>query len=185
MNKTLANVAARPFGPVLTVLALLLVAGCEEGPSTQRTDLHAAGSLSFLADATRNGGPLLLQVSGDPYGGPPEALAVVLRALLEGALEKRPTRLTLEPGEAEDPAYRLRVTFNGGGLGAAAHCRGEGRGGGPEGRVEILASFCHQGRVLAGVKGWVEGTEHHGDARFERLIRQVALELFVKEEKQR
>ncbi len=179
--------AAAPAGPAAPlILAALLLAGCEEGPATQRTDLHASGSLGFLADANAAGGPLLLEVAGSPYGGPSEALAADVRDLLESALQKRPARLTLDPAAAEKPDYRLLVTFNGGaGLSAAAHCRGEGRGGGPAQRLELRATFCHKARVLASVTGWVEKTEGRGDHRFQRLIRQTALDLFVKEEKQR
>lgn len=178
--------AAVPAGPAATVILAALLGGCEEGPATQRTDLHASGSLGFLADATAAGGPLLLEVAGSPYGGPSEALATDVRALLASALQKRPLRLTLDPAAAEKPDYRLLVTFNGGaGLGAAAHCRGEGRGGGPTRRLELRATFCHKARVLASVTGWVEKTEGRGDHRFQRLIRQAALDLFVQQEKQR
>lgn len=178
--------AAPPGRAAALILAALLLAGCEEGPATQRTDLHASGSLGFLADATAAGGPLLLEVTGTPYGGPPGALAVDVRILLESALQKHPTRLTLDPAAAEKPDYRLLITFNGGSaLGALAHCHGEGRGGGPTHRLELRATFCHKARVLASVTGWVEDTEGRGDQRFERLIRQAALDLFVREEKQR
>lgn len=168
---------------VVAGLAVLAVAACDDGPASNQTYVHPAGSWSFMVAATRDG-PLLVEIHGVAVDGDGPAQVEAVLELMGDAIHRRGgLQFTADRAAAANPAYRVAWTFNAAaGLGSRQHCNGEGQGQPPqaEGRVEILATFCDEDRVLANVRGWVEDVQGLEDKRFQRLVKQVTRELFVK-----
>lgn len=164
------------------LVPLLLLAACDQGPATVTPYIHPKGTLDFLAAATRGGGPLYLEIDGDPFGSG-EALEERVVAAMEPALQSRVLRLTTDQDAAEDASFRLVLVFNppaGGDL--FAFCGRQPEGGPPPEaeRIELRAGFCHGDDLLAAVDGWVEEASGPDNTRFEQLLHQVARSLFAR-----
>src|SRR3546814_4179198 len=78
--------------------ALLGLAACDRGPATVTLYMHPTGSFDFLIAATRNEGPLYMEIDGDPFAtgedlagpiGAPMAQAVQTRVLQTGRAHVR------------------------------------------------------------------------------------------------
>src|SRR3546814_14078219 len=113
----------------LAPLALLGLAACDQGPATVTPYRHPSGAFDFLVAATRNGGPLYLELAGDPFGTGEDLESHVVAAM-EPALQSRVLRLTTDQDAAEDPDFRLALVFNpqgGGELFAFCASQPEGR----------------------------------------------------------
>ncbi len=172
-----------------TVAALLLfgLAACDEAPTTVVRHLHSAGSLDFLIDATKNKGPLLLEISGSPYGESEGMVTRRVTAVLDNSLQIRPFTVTLLPGDADNASYHLRLVFNGPKKGQVKdRCTASAVGGSKAGeRVDLEATFCRDGEVLSAVDGWIEKTQSVEDEKFAKLLHQVTKELFIKDANKR
>jgi len=171
----------RPL-PRLACLALLTLAACDQGPATVTPYMHPTGSLDFLTAATRGGGPLYLEIDGDPFGTGEDLEGLVTRTM-EPALQIRVLKLTTDQDAAEDPEFRLVLVFNPPASGELlAFCASQPAGGPPASpeRIELRAGFCRGDNLLAAVDGWVEEAQGPGDARFEQLMHQVVRELFAR-----
>ncbi|MPZ11315.1 MAG: hypothetical protein GEU89_14070 [Kiloniellaceae bacterium] len=161
---------------------LLALAACDQGPSTVTPYMHPSGSFDFLIAATRNEGPLYMEIDGDPFGEG-EALESQVTAVMEKALQSRVLQLTTEQDAAEDPAFRLVLVFNSPNIGEVlAFCSRQPEGGPPTSaeRIELRAGFCRGDDLLAAVDGWVEDAAGTADPRFEQLMRQVVRDLFTR-----
>src|SRR3546814_17672435 len=113
----------------LAPLALLGLAACDQGPATVTPYRHPSGAFDFLVAATRNGGPLYLELAGDPFGTGEDLESHVVAAM-EPALQSRVLRLTTDQDAAEDPAFRLALVFNPQGGGELfAFCASQPEGG--------------------------------------------------------
>jgi hypothetical protein len=175
------------LAPAAPLAALLGLAACDQGPATVTPYRHPTGAFDFLVAATRNGGPLYLEIDGDPFGTGEDLESLVIAAL-QPALQSRVLSLTTDQDAAEDPAFRLVLVFNPPDSGELmAFCASQPEGGSPEaegaaaaGRVELRAGFCNGDDLLAAVDGWVEEAQGPGDARFEQLMHQVARDLFAR-----
>lgn len=171
-----------PALPRLACLALLTLAACDQGPATVTPYMHPTGSLDFLTAATRGGGPLYLEIDGDPFGTG-EDLESLVTGTMEPALQARVLRLTTDQDAAEDPEFRLVVVFNPSSSGELmAFCARQPEGGPPASaeRIELRAGFCRGDDLLAAVDGWVEEAQGPDDARFAQLMHQVVRELFAR-----
>ncbi|HMA15276.1 MAG TPA: hypothetical protein VKP12_10855, partial [Kiloniellaceae bacterium] len=84
-----------PFFPRLACLLLLTLAACDQGPATVTPYMHPTGTLDFLAAATRGGGPLYLEIDGDPFGTG-EDLEGLVTGTMEPALQARVLKLTTD-----------------------------------------------------------------------------------------
>ncbi len=171
----------KPFAfPALALCGLLPLAGCDDGPSTVTPFMHPTGAFDFLIAATRNEGPLYLEIDGMPFGED-QGLESRVTAVMEKAVQSRVLRLTTDHVAAEDPRFRLVLVFNPDNSGELfAFCR-EQPPGGPakaDGRLELRAGFCRGDDLLAAVDGWAEEVEGPGDQKFEQLMRQVARDIF-------
>jgi len=128
-------------------------------------------------------GPLLVEISGEPYGGETPGLAGTILDDMKRAITWYATaRFTAEAAEAANPSLRIVMTFNGGtALGGRDQCRGRASGGGPldGGRVEVIATFCDEADVLANVRGRIDRTEDPSDRRFSDLVRQVTRDMLA------
>lgn len=168
---------------LLACLGLLSLAACDRGPATVTHYRHTAGTFDFLISATRNGGPLLLQVEGQAFEGGGDVVPQMTQ-VLQQALQSRELRLTTDPGAAEDPRFRLVIVFNPAAPGDALDfCEGPAAGGSPEtvGRVDLRAGFCRDGKALAVIDGWAKELEGLEDERFAQLLRQVSRDVFSRE----
>jgi len=171
----------RPL-PRLACLALLTLAACDQGPATVTPYMHPTGSLDFLTAATRGGGPLYLEIDGDPFGTGEDLESLVTRTM-EPALQTRVLKLTTDLDAAEDPPFRLVLVFNPSQSGELlAFCASQPEGGPPASaqRIELRAGFCRGEDLLAAVDGWVEEAQGPDDARFAQLMHQVVRELFAR-----
>ncbi|MEO3431458.1 hypothetical protein AAFN88_21550 [Pelagibius sp. CAU 1746] len=171
----------RLAGPLLVGVLLLGPIACDEGPSTLTRYMHPTGAFDFLAGATRNQGPLYLEIDGLPLGES-EGLESRVATVMEQAVQSRVLRLTTDQNAAEDPRFRLVLVFNPaqGGGDLFAFCREQPAGGPPDsgGRIELRAGFCRGDDLLAAVDGWAEEIETLDDPKVEQLMRQVARDLF-------
>lgn len=171
----------RLLAGLLLAAALLGPAACDQGPSTVTLYMHPTGAFDFLVAATKNEGPLYLEIDGKPLGES-DGLEDRVSAIMAQAVQSRVLRLTTEQAAAEDPRFRLVLVFNPaeGGGDLYAFCR-EPPGGGPpeaDGRIELRAGFCRGDDLLAAVDGWAEEVESLEDPKVEQLMRQVARDLF-------
>ncbi len=166
---------------LLAAAALLGPAACDQGPATVTLYMHPAGAFDFLIAATRNEGPLYLEIDGQPFGES-DGLDSRVAAVMEQALQSRVLRLTSDQTAAEDPRFRLVLVFNPaeGGGDLFAFCREPLAGGPPEsdGRIALRAGFCRGDDLLAAVDGRAEEVESLDDPKVEQLIRQVARDIF-------
>lgn len=168
--------------PRLACLLLLTLAACDQGPATVTPYKHPSGTLDFLTAATRNGGPLYLEIDGDPFGSG-EDLESLVTGTMEPALQTRMLRLTTDQEAAEDPDFRLVVVFNPqGGDHLMAFCESQPEGAPPVSaeRIELRAGFCRGDDLLGAVDGWVEEAEGPDDPRFAQLMQQVVRDLFTR-----
>ena len=166
--------------PALGLGGLLSLASCDEGPSTVTPFMHPTGTFDFLVAATRNEGPLYLEIDGMPFAEGGELEARVAQ-VMEKAVQSRVLRLTTDQDMAEDPRFRLVLVFNAENSGELfAFCREQPEGGPAqaEGRIELRAGFCRGDDLLAAVDGWAEEVAGPGDQKFEQLMRQVARDIF-------
>lgn len=160
----------------------MTLAACDQGPATVTPYMHPTGSLDFLTAATRGGGPLYLEIDGDPFGAG-EGLAGIVSGTMESALQARVLRLTTDRDAAEDPEFRLVVVFNPASVGALfSFCASQPEGASPASaeRIELRAGFCRGDVLLAAVDGWVEEVKGPDDPRFAQLMQQVVRDLFAR-----
>ena len=171
----------RPFllPTLLLPLLLLGLAACDRGPATVSLYMHPAGSFDFLISATRSGGPLYLEISGDPFGNGGDLEASVVGAM-EPALQTRVLSLTTDQDAAEDAGFRLVLVFHPAGGELMGFCASQPEGGAPASaeRIELRAAFCRGDDLLAAVDGWVEEATGPQDERFRQLLEQVVRDLF-------
>jgi len=163
------------------ILVSLSLAACEEGPTTTVT--FRIDDVWQVAKAVMATGPLLVEISGDPYGGEAPRLSDTILDDMERAVTWYATsRFSAEAAKAANPSLRIVMTFNGGtALSGRDQCRGRARGGGPldGGRVEVIATFCDEADVLANVRGRINRSDGPSDRRFSDLVRQVTRDMLI------
>jgi len=173
------------FLPLAALLAGLTA--CEEAPTTVVRHMHSVGSLDFLIDATKNKGPLLVEIAGSPFGESENLVDRRITSVLDRGLQVRPFAVTQLPDDAEDPSYRLRLVFNG-----PKNQQVKDRCTAPLApepsageRLDLQATFCKDDEVLSAVDGWIEKTQSVEDEKFTKLLQQMIKELFVKDANKR
>jgi len=168
--------------PAVACLAALSgLTACDEGPATVTPYMHAGGALQFLTAATRNEGPLYLEIAGSPFTAAGD-IEDGVAAVMAQAVQSRVLHLTTDQTAAEDPDFRLVLVFNPPDKGELlAFCARQPAGGPPQeaARIELRAGFCRGDDLIAGVDGWVEDASDPGDPKFEQLMRQVARNIFA------
>lgn len=162
----------------------LCLAACEEGPATNVT--FQTDDAWHVAQAVMATGPLLVEISGDPFDEGTLLVADTVLDDMKRAITWYATpRFTAETYDTANPSLRIVMTFNGGtAIGGRAQCRGRTQGGGPleGGRVEVIATFCDEADVLVNVRGHIDGTEGASDPLFSDLIRQVTRDMLANTE---
>src|SRR3546814_3373079 len=94
----------------LAPLALLGLAACDQGPATVTPYRHPSGAFDFLVAATRNGGPLYLELAGDPFGTGEDLESHVVAAM-EPALQSRVLRLTRSEEHTSELQSLMRISY--------------------------------------------------------------------------
>lgn len=157
-----------------------LTAACEEGPSTVRGTWRSPAATSTMVWANARG-PILVEVHGNPFTLADHEFRALIADGLSNKVVGRVVRFTAQRDQAPHPDARVVVAFDapenfdaqdlcaGGPVPVAAQS-GE--------RIAIIASFCHDAKILSSVRGWVVRGDGPDDKRFRRLLGQVARELF-------
>ncbi len=160
------------------VSALAALFGCDEGPASNLTFKSTPDVWSFVT-AIGSGGPLLVQVHGNPFREPGEMVSRAVVRAIGGTFTEPWLHFTDQAGEAASKDARLIWLIDPqSGFNADLVCAGElpaldaGR------RVmELRAVFCHRGRPLSAVHGWIRRPDSAGDPRWRNLISQMARQL--------
>jgi hypothetical protein len=167
------------------VLGVAASAGCADGATTS-AGYRSPDSRAFAENAMSTG-PMLVRMQGRPYAAPQAQIdQAVLGAMTRAMSWTATPRLTTDPAAARIPSMAVVMSFNGGVLDGDAQCRGENAGGepGPQGAVQVTASFCGDGSLLSHTSGHIDTSSGVDDPRFAGLIRQVAYDLFPRSELQ-
>jgi hypothetical protein len=166
---------------LLTALAALAVlSGCDEGPSSNLSSTTTPDVWSFV-QATGASGPLLIDIRGNPFNAPDRLVAAEVEKAVGGTFTEPWLRFTSDPELAASKDTRLVWLLDPeAGFNADAVCAGELPPLGASRRVtELRAVFCHRGRPLSAVHGWMRLPETGGDPKWRKLISQMARQLLT------
>jgi hypothetical protein len=135
-------------------------------------------------DYAASRGPLLVETLGQPFTK--DSVGQPTSDLIAAAITRRKLTTTTDSAQAGDPAFRVKVAFNGAGgkdpnhlcaapagqngLISATPNTGE--------RLEILAVFCNGQTLEAAVSGSVAYPATPQDPQFAALIKQVTRQIF-------
>jgi hypothetical protein len=163
---------------VVTAAAALF--GCDEGPSSNLSFTSTPDIWSFVT-AAGAGGPLLVDVRGNPFNAPDTMVADELVKAVSGTFTEPWLQFTADPERAGSKDMRLIWLLDPqSGFNADLVCAGELPALGAGRRVtELRAVLCHRGRPLSAVHGWVRHPESGGDPKWRNLIAQMARQLLT------
>lgn len=163
------------FGLFSAVTALF---GCDEGPSSNLTFTTTPDVWNFVT-AAATGGPLLVEVRGNPFGGSAEAVAREITGAIGATFTEPWLRFTSDPAAASSKETRLIWLLDPQpGFNADLVCAGELPGLDAGRRVtQIRAVFCHRGRTLSAAYGWMRRPDSVGDPKWRNLMSQMARQL--------
>ncbi len=155
-----------------------LLAWLRAAPVTVRGSRPSPAARSSLVYAAA-AGPVLVRVSGDPFGRGGGQLGRVVAAALEAEMTGLPVRFTADPGQAPRPEFRVVVAFDPVPSATPGEvCAGTAAWAPRSGRLTVLAVFCGTGEVLASATGRTAAVTAPDDPRFGRLVGQLAHALF-------
>lgn len=156
----------------------LALFGCDEGPSSNLSFTSTPDVWSFVT-ATAAHGPLLVEVRGDPFRAGEAALADAVVAAVAFTFTEPWLRFTSNAADAASTDMRLIWLLDvQAGFDADRTCAGEFPALDAGRRVmEIRAVFCHRGRPLSAVHGWMRRPDGIDDAKWRRLISQMSRQL--------
>jgi hypothetical protein len=159
--------------------ALLLPAGCADVVMTTRYAPGYSGNVvkSFLAYAGSEG-PVLVRVLNNPFGGP--ALGGMVAAEAGQAAPIRVT-FTANPAETGRPDWPIVVIFNPpSGTNVRDACENPEaiKPIVPSAGSEMLASFCNDRKLIAGIRAVTEKVTSAADPRLKALTHRAIQDLF-------
>lgn len=125
-------------------------------------------------------------VHGNPFaqrGCDDRVFVAAVVAAMQGRSPGPPVRFRAHPSNDAAPGDRVVLLFNGSATARAADLCIDGKpqrsdAVGPDGRIRVLAVWCHGNTVLSECAGWVSGIRATTDRRFIRLVAQVTRDLF-------
>lgn len=160
------------------VSALAALFGCDEGPASNLTFKSTPDVWSFVT-ATASDGPLLVAVHGNPFREPAEMVSREVVRAVAGTFTEPWLRFTDEPADAASKEARLIWLMDPqSGFNADLVCAGELPAPDAGRRVmELRAVFCHRGRPLSAVHGWMRRPDSANDPRWRNLVSQMARQL--------
>ena len=160
-----------------------LLAGCGDGPASSVSYKHSDQVWEFFVFAVKDG-PMLVEIDGNPFAGPKEALDEVVTAAMRATFTEPFVSFTTDRAAAVQPDYRVLWTLNpAAGYDINAVCTAHPAvDPAPRDRLEMRVAFCQGGRLLAAVHGWMPAREAGPDnARWRSLISQMSRQLVSKE----
>jgi hypothetical protein len=168
----------RTLTTLLTAAVALI--GCDEGPSSNLSFTSTPDVWSFVTAAGATG-PLLVDVRGNPFDAPDGMVATEVTKAISATFTEPWLQFTSDPERAASKEMRLVWLLDPqSGFNADAVCAGELPALGAARRVtEIRAVFCHRGRPLSAVHGWMRRPETGSDPRWRKLISQMARQLLT------
>jgi hypothetical protein len=154
--------------------------GCDEGPSSNLSFTATPDIWSFVT-AVGASGPLLVDVRGNPFNAPDRMIAEEVARAIGATFTEPWLHVTTDPERAASKDTRLIWLLDPqAGFNADAACAGELPALGAGRRVtEIRAVFCHRGRPLSAVHGWMRRPETGGDPKWRNLTSQMARQLLT------
>lgn len=156
------------------VSALTALVGCDEGPASNLSFTTTPDIWSFVT-AAATGGPLTVDVQGNPFRVPNDVVARETVNAIASAFTEPWLHFALK-GETGAPETRLIWLLDPeAGFNADNVCAGRLPGFAADRRVtEIRAVFCHRDRPLSAVHGWMRRPENPTDPRWRQLMAQMA-----------
>jgi hypothetical protein len=171
---------ARPRSVTALFAAVAALFGCDEGPASNLSLTSTPDVWSFVT-ATGSTGPILVDVRGNPFSAPDATVAGDVAAAIAGTFTEPWLKFTTDPEGAASRETRLIWLLDPqSGFNADLVCTGELPALNAGRRVtEIRAVFCHRGRPLSAVHGWVRKPERIDDPKWRQLISQMARQLLT------
>lgn len=152
--------------------------GCDDGPASNLTFTSTPEVWSFVV-AEAAAGPLMVEVRGNPFRLPDEAVSREITGAVAAGFTEPWLRFTdSDPGSASRRMRLIWLLDPRSGFNADLVCAGELPELDAGGRVtEIRAVFCHRGRPLSAVHGWMRRPDSPADPRWRNLVSQMARQL--------
>jgi hypothetical protein len=160
---------------VAAALALLALAACEEGPSSNVTQKTTQGAWDMLVFAAKDG-PILTQTHGGALAGKDQDFARLVVGEMNKTFPAEPfMKFTNATAQAADKDYRIIWVVNPPqAVELGAFCAGKIPAAAPQsGRLEIRATLCHRERLLTAVHGWMRSPDSGDDKRLVQLVQQM------------
>lgn len=170
----------RLFGAGVGVLTAL-TAACDNAPSTLHVYAKTENLMNYVQSVSA-GGPMLVQVYGNPYAGGKDALDAIVAQELENSMTPRLRgfHTTTDPQLAFRPEFRMILV-----LGAEKAQSGNAlcEGIAPKldltaDPVRMVAAFCFKSELLSQVNGSIGASNAPDGATFRQWVRQIGKELF-------
>ncbi|MEQ8334618.1 hypothetical protein [Nisaea sp.] len=173
----------RPLGKYTALLAVLtLLVGCGTSVVQAPTGVSGNAKKTVLAFAGKQG-PVLLQVSGEPFREGKGETAAASARILSGVYSEVPRGFTLNPSAAGAPQFRFRLAFDPPAATSAEQIctagarkpltydrRGE--------RQSLFMVFCRQDVAIAAVVARSDRMVSVNDPNYRNLLLQAAQEMF-------
>jgi hypothetical protein len=171
---------AWPRSVVSVFAAAAALFGCDEGPSSNLSMTSTPDVWSFVT-ATGSAGPILVDVRGNPFSAPDSTVVDTVTKAIAGTFTEPWLKFTNDPENAASKETRLIWLLDTqSGFNADLVCAGELPALGAGKRVmEIRAVFCHRGRPLSAVHGWMRKPDSSDDPKWRQLISQMARQLLT------
>lgn len=159
-----------------------LLAACDQGPATQPSGPRSPATWSSVIHAAKSG-PIWVQVAGNPFALPVEALADKVAEAMHGSILGRDFTFTAHRDRAPEPQFRTVIQFAPQRIAdAEAACAGAlpppFEAGAAAEAIHLLGVFCSRAQPMAAATGWVKRVQGPDDPRFRQLLQQTARELF-------
>jgi hypothetical protein len=158
--------------------AAVALFGCDEGPSSNLSFTSTPDVWSFVTGIA-GAGPLLVEVRGNPFRAGSDTVANGVASAVAATFTEPWLRFTTSVADAGSRDMRLIWLLDPqAGFNADRVCEGEFPALDAGKRVmEIRAVFCHRGRPLSAVHGWMRRPETVDDPKWRGLISQMSRQL--------
>jgi hypothetical protein len=157
----------------LAAISALALSGCQfvmvedsPGPRTSYYD----GDFEYAGHK----GAIYTIVRGNPFGGPQEKFAKIVRATMKNrARAGRPVSFIGKQDETTYKPYKVVVGFNPGNRDGDDLCKSADY---PQSRgdtTKVVMTFCFGDSLKSSSTGWVDGLKSVNDANFAKLVKET------------
>jgi hypothetical protein len=167
------------LGKTLAVGLAGLLASCGDGPASNVSYKSGPQVWDFFLFAAKDG-PMLVEVDGNPFASPADAVADTVAAAMRSAFSEPFVKFTADRATAAHPEYRMIWTLSPApGYDMNSVCTAKPAVAPVAGsRLEMRVAFCQSGRLLSAVHGWMKASEAGPDnPRWLALVAQMARQL--------